>query len=158
MLSRCYSDINPPVQDVETNQLIESEVRIDRGKGRARERGKGKVYNSPMADCKETTLCLKWHVLHQHDTDIFNEDLTPDSSLSNRRYAALSILAKGIDGPSARVKDLAATLNRFKLIGVLLEIQTNQERVMRAMCSVMSCPSLEVFSSYPVNSPACLIH
>ena len=78
-----------------------------------------------MAGCTETTLRLKWHVLHQHAPEIFNEDLTPDTGLSNRRYAALSILAKVLIGPSARVEDLAATLNRFKLIRDLWEIQTN---------------------------------
>ena len=56
---------------------------------------------------------------------IFNKDLEPDAGLSNRRFAALSILAKVLIGPSAGVEDLAATLNRFKLIGDLWEIQTN---------------------------------
>ena len=121
-------------------------------------RGKRKVYTCPLAGCTETTLRLKWHVLHQHAPEIFNEDLEPDTGLSNRRYAALSILAKALNGPSAQVEDLAATLNRFKLIGDLWEIQTNRERAMREMCSVMSWSSPEVFSLNPVNSPACLIH
>ena len=68
--SSCSADVipilNPPAQEVETDQLVESEARIDRGNGRARKRGKRMVYTCPMAGCTETTLRLKWHVLHQH--------------------------------------------------------------------------------------------
>ena len=32
--------------------------------GRSRKRGKRKIYPCPMVGCEETTLRLKWHVLH----------------------------------------------------------------------------------------------
>ena len=45
--SPCSADIipilKPPAQEVETDQLVEPEARIDRGNGRARKRGKRKV-------------------------------------------------------------------------------------------------------------------
>ena len=60
--------------------------------------------------------------------------------------------------PNARVKDLVALLNKFELIGELLEVQENQNTAMRLMCLVMNWPLPEEFSLTPVNSPACLIH
>ena len=106
----------------------------------------------------ETALRLKWHVLYQHAPVIFNEDLTPDTGLSNRRYAALSIMAKALNWPSAKVEDLPASFSCFNLIGDLWEMKINKERDMREMCRDMSWPSPEAFSLKPVNFPACLIH
>ena len=126
--------------------------------GRSRKRGKRKIYPCPMVGCEETTLRLKWHVLHQHVPEIFNEDLMPSTELSSRRYAALSILAKTLHGPSAQVDGLVATLNKFDLIGNLGEIKDNQVKAMREMCLVMDWPMPDVFCLKPMNSAACLIH
>ena len=131
---------------------------LSQGKRRSRKRGQRKVYSCPMAGCDETTLRLKWHVLHDHAPGIFNEDITPSDKVSNRRYAALSFLAKALNGPTARVEDLVALLNNVELIGELWEIQENQDTAMRVMCRVMNWPLPEAFSLTPVNSPACLIH
>ena len=72
-----------------------------------------------MAGCEETTHRLQWHVLHDHAPGIFNEDIIPSDEVSNQRYAALSVLAKALNGPNARVKDLVALLNKFELIGAV---------------------------------------
>ena len=111
-----------------------------------------------MAGCEETTLRLKWHVLHNHAPGIFDEDITHSEWVSNRRYAALSILEKSLNGPIALVEDLVELLNNFQLIGEAWEIQANQEEAMKVMCQVMNWPLQESFSLTPINSLACLIY
>ena len=111
-----------------------------------------------MAGCEETTRRLQWRILHDHAPGIFNEDIIPSDEVSNQRYADFSVLAKALNGPNARVKDLVALLNKLELIGELLKIQENKDTAMRLMCLVMNWPLLEAFSLTPVNSPACLIH
>ena len=68
----------------------------------------------------------------------------------------MSLLAKALNWLSACVEDLAATLNRFNLIGDLLEIQTNQERAMRVMAVTRSLfiePGDFSCLSHPLESP-----
>ena len=151
---RTQLNVTATCSDMSGAPVLES----SQGRGRVRKRGQRKEYSCPMSGCEETTLRLKWHVLHNHAPGIFNEDITPSEGVSNRIYAALSILAKSLNGPIARVEDLVELLNNFQLIGEAWEIQANQEEVMTVMCRVMNWPLPESFSLTPVNSPACLIH
>ena len=123
-----------------------------------RKKGSRKLYTCPMTGCSDSTLRLKWHILHQHAPEIFNEDLEPNTELTNRRYTALSILAKTLNGPTAQVEDLVTMLNQFQLISDTWEIQDNQDKAMRKFCNVMNWPMPESFLLKPMNSAACLIH
>jgi len=108
--------------------------------------------------CGEQTSYPKLHLIEEHIPLVFTEKLEPTEEVTQRRYAGLVSMTRGILGPQASLLDLQRHLNgpSFRFDG--WNIIPQQAEAMRKLCRSMDWDIPSSFTLEPLNSPAVLLH
>ena len=114
----------------------------------------------PVAGCdKPKGAFPKQHAFRYHIPSIFNEDLDARET-AFRRVAALKLISLWMLGAGATLQELTRYVNSIDLLSEEhnREVTDKQVVAMRELCVKLTLDPPEVFTLYPLNSPAGLFH
>ena len=112
-----------------------------------------------VSGCAVSNPYPKRHAFDCHVPNLFNEDLDFEE-VTSRRMAALKLAAVWLLGMRATIFELTIYVDRMGLLSgdAKREITASQSAAMRALCEEMCIEPPEVFTLFPLNSPASLFH
>lgn len=113
----------------------------------------------PVSGCDVPNRYPKRHAFDCHVPNLFDEDLDVED-VTCRRLAALKLAAVWLLGMRATVYELTRYVDSMGLLSedANREVTASQTTAMRALCEEMCIEPPEVFTLYPLNSPASLFH
>ena len=113
----------------------------------------------PVSGCDVPNHYPKRHAFDCHVPNLFNEDLDVED-VTSRRLAALKLTAVWLLGMRATIFELTRYVDSMGLLSgdANREITASQSTAMRALCEEMCIEPQEVFTLFPLNSPASLFH
>lgn len=113
----------------------------------------------PVSGCDVPNNYPKAHAFASHVPNLFDEDLDVED-VTCRRLAALKLAAVWLLGMRGTVQELMVYVDSMGLLSgdANRDVSTKQSAAMKALCEEMCIESPEVFTLYPMNSPACLFH
>ena len=113
----------------------------------------------PVSGCDVPNHYPKRHAFDCHVPNLFNEDLDVED-VTSRRLAALKLTAVWLLGMRATIFELTRYVDSMGLLSgdASREITASQSTSMRALCEEMCIEPPEVFTLFPLNSPASLFH
>ena len=112
----------------------------------------------PIQGCSQTSDLLE-HVFKIHLPKIFDLDLPmSDPNLHNMRWKALRDLSTYVLGTDAYIEDLLEFFRNKNVIPQNSEITPSMELAMRGLCLHEGLEIPSVFTLWPPNSPAILLH
>ena len=127
--------------------------------GPAKKKRKYRLAICGIADCQMETGFKKMHLFEKHVPTIFDEHLNPSRDVCQRRYAALTLMARSMLGREATLGDLMASLNTHQLVsGQQGDISDRQAEAMKQLCISQSWEVPDTFSLSPINSRGALLH